>query len=359
MAVPYSRYIIGSIPWYSVLIVAGILLTYLLGTHEERRLGLPKDTMLDVTLVAVPCGIVGARIYYVLMELERFAERPISVLFIWEGGIAIYGAVIGGFLGLLLYSRKKKLKLGSLLDLAAPGLVLAQAIGRWGNYFNQEAFGPVVTDSAWQFFPFAVLIQESGAPVWHVATYFYESMWDLACFVVLWCVRKRMKRSGDTFLWYLVLYGSGRFLVEQLRMDSLYVGSFRASQYLSLVLCLVAAVVFLVRLAREQHGADFWAPLLSCVLLFARMLLPAASPYFYVIFGLYAISLLLTFLSGRATCFSKLWLAVDLAVYVTLLLTGNGALWQSPYFVYAGVSIPIYLSIPYIRLPHAQAVEQA
>ena len=236
MAIPYSRFVVGSITWYSVLIMAGILLAYVLGAREEKRLGLPKDTMLDVVLVTVPAGIIGSRVYYVLMKLDEFAADPVSVLYIWKGGVAIYGAVIGGVLALWILSRVKKISFASLTDLVAPGLILAQAIGRWGNYFNREAFGPVITDKFWQFFPAGVLIAEGGAEVWHAATFFYESMWNLAVFCVLWFTRKRMKRRGDVFLWYLALYGCGRYLIEQLRTDSLYLLGMRVSQMLSLLI---------------------------------------------------------------------------------------------------------------------------
>ena len=167
MAVPYSRYIIGNLPWYSVLMVTGILTAYLLGTLEEKRLSLPRDSMLDMVLVAVPCGIIGARLYYVVMQLDQFAANPISIFYIWEGGIAVYGSLIGGAVGVAVYCRVRKRNFASLLDIAAPGLALAQAIGRWGNYFNREAFGPVITDPNWRFFPAGAVIDQGGIPVWH------------------------------------------------------------------------------------------------------------------------------------------------------------------------------------------------
>jgi len=350
LAIPYSRYIFGSLPWYSVLMVSGIFLAYLLGTREEKRLALPKDSMLDMTLVAVPCGIVGARLYYVLMSLDEFTKNPISAFYIWEGGIAVYGSIIGGALGVWIYCRVRKRSFAALLDIAAPGLMLAQAIGRWGNYFNREAFGPIIANPSWQFFPAGVLIQENSALVWHVATFFYESVWDLGVFIVLWNIRKRMKRRGDLFIWYMALYGCGRFLVEQLRTDSLYVLGIRASQYLSLALCVATAAVFLARLARQKGDTLWVASLLGCALAFARPLLAQWSWGIVLTIVLY-VSLVVCMLTNRkAPWLLKIWIAADLAVYVALLCFNLGALWRSPYFVYAGLSIPPYLALPYSRL---------
>lgn len=247
MAIPYSRTAVGGLPWYSLLIVSGIALAIWLASREEKRLGLPQDTAVDLALIVVPAGIVGARAYYVAMSWPAFVQDFWSIFRIWEGGIAIYGAVIGGAAGAWLYARRKKLSFASVVDMIAPGLLLAQAIGRWGNYFNMEAYGPLLTDARLQFFPMAVLIPSSGGYAWHAATFFYESMWNLLGFGFLWGTRKRQRHSGNVFLWYLLIYGSGRFIIEQLRQDSLYVGTLRASQWLSLLLCIVAAVLLLMR----------------------------------------------------------------------------------------------------------------
>ena len=350
MAIPYSRFVIGSITWYSVLIITGILLALFLGTREEKRLSLPKDTMLNIVLVTVPSGIIGSRIYYVLMELDQYLKDPVSILFIWQGGVAIYGAVIGGALGLWIYSRAQKVSFAALLDIVAPGLILAQAIGRWGNYFNREAFGPVITNAFWQFFPAGVLISEGGAQVWHVATFFYESMWNLAVFAVLWLTRKRMKRRGDVFLWYMALYACGRFLVEQLRTDSLYLLGMRVSQIVSLVLCAGVAVVFLARLYPLDKGRPFAAYTLLCVLAFLRPLLAGSLPGVIITIVLYVCCagalLLFTGADWRVLC----WAGFDLLVYLTLWIFGGQWLWQSPYFAYTGVSTAIYLWMPYRAL---------
>lgn len=265
MAIPYARTVIGSLPWYSFLIVTGILLAVLLAGREEQRLGLPKDTAVDLALVAVPCGIVGARLYYVAMRWEVFALDPISILYIWQGGLAIYGAVLGGALGLWIYTWRKKISFFTVADLIAPVLLLAQAIGRWGNYFNSEAYGPELLDERLHFFPMGVLILEETGYVWHAATFFYESLWDFAGFLFLWKLRKRQKAKGNIFAWYWVIYGSGRFIIEQLRQDSLYLGTVRVSQAVSLIFCAAAAFWLVYRASRYA-----FVPLLCVALWLAR-----------------------------------------------------------------------------------------
>ena len=246
-AVPYSRYVIGSLPWYSVLVVTGIAVAILLCTREEKRLGLPKDMVLDLALTVVPFGVIGARLYYVLFSWEIFAPDPLSVLYVWQGGLAIYGGVIGGVIAVLIFARMKKLNALMLTDMIVPTVALAQAIGRWGNYFNMEAYGAPITDPAWQFFPAGVLIPSAEGYAWHMATFFYESMWNMCVFCMLWFViRKRKKTHGVVTLWYALLYGVGRAIIEGLRTDSLMAGSFRVSQLLSASIAATALVILII-----------------------------------------------------------------------------------------------------------------
>ena len=238
-SVPYSRYIVRPIPWYSFLIVLGVVLAIILACREERRRGLKKDTVIDLVLWLLPAGIIGARIYYAAFSWEQFSSDPLSVFRIWEGGIAIYGAVIAGLIVIICFSRHRRLSPLLLCDLIAPGLVLAQAIGRWGNYFNMEAYGLPLEDPVLCFFPIAVQILENGSPTWHMATFFYESVWNLTIFCFLMSARhKKLHRYGDTFFFYAFLYAAGRFVIEDLRMDSLYASSsVRISQLISAVVC--------------------------------------------------------------------------------------------------------------------------
>lgn len=256
-AIPPSRYVFGSFPWYTLLIISGILTALLLCSQEEKRLHLPEDTVVDLSFWVLPLGILGARLYYVLFAWEAFAHDPLSVLYIWQGGLAIYGGVIGGALAILLFARWKKMNPLILTDMVVPTLALAQAIGRWGNYFNMEAYGAPITDPAWQFFPAGVLIPTAEGYVWHMATFFYESMWNLIVFCILWFViRKRKRRNGVVTLWYALLYGTGRFFIEGLRTDSLMSGSLRVSQLLSLALVLSAAAILIALAIRNRRNRE-------------------------------------------------------------------------------------------------------
>ena len=240
MAIPYSRYLIGRLPWYSVLVVLGMTLAVLIVTREEKRLKLPPDTGIDLALCVIPSGIIGARLYYAVFAWETFAEDPLRVLRVWEGGLAVYGGVIGGALAALIFSRVRKIPLGRLTDVMVPGLALAQSVGRWGNYFNMEAYGAPITSPAWQFFPVGVLVPQGGEMAWHMATFFYESIWDFGVFLALMTLRRRTERPFALTCWYLLLYGAGRCLIEGLRADSLMLGPLRVSQLLSAAMVLIA-----------------------------------------------------------------------------------------------------------------------
>ena len=254
--------------WYGILISLSVVLAVTMVYLRAKKQGIDTDSMLDYALLTVPFAIVCARIYYVVFEWEHYASNPISVLYIWEGGIAIYGAVIGGVIATIIFAKWKKFSFWTLADLVAPGLVLGQAIGRWGNFFNQEAYGQLITDEAMQFFPYAVYIERYGE--WHQATFFYESMACLVIFAFLLIYRAKAKKApaGNLFLWYWVLYGIERFFVEGLRTDSLYIfkgglpignliffpAGLRVSQVVSLVMVIAFGILLIKRfIARRKE----------------------------------------------------------------------------------------------------------
>lgn len=254
--------------WYGVLIAVGILSAIFLAMREAKRKGMHEDTVLDLCLLIIPCGIIGARLYYVLCELDQYMHNPIEMLYIWNGGLAIYGGVIGGMIAMWLYSKKKKIRFLKLADIMAPGLVLAQGLGRWGNFFNQEAFGLPITNEKLMWFPFAVRIDgphmfndAACTNPYHLATFFYESVWCFLVFIFLWVRRKKFKHDGDVFLWYAFLYSFERMFVEGLRGDSLWLidGVIRISQLLSALMFVGIGLFFIIRSNKEKKlGKLVW-----------------------------------------------------------------------------------------------------
>ncbi len=234
---------------YGLLIAAGMVIGYFLCLKEEKKRKLPKDTAIDIVLYSVPLGIIGARLYYVAFAWDSFKDNPITALYIWQGGIAIYGGIIGGFLGLLIMSKKQNISLPLLTDIITPSVLLGQAIGRWGNFFNQEAHGRLVQDAAWQFFPAAVNI--SGQ--WYYATFFYESMWNFLGFLFLYFSRKKYYNyHGTTTLWYFAIYALGRMTIEMMRTDSLMLGAMRVSQGLSILLFFVSIILLSRKVSAQR-----------------------------------------------------------------------------------------------------------
>jgi len=234
--------------WYGLLITAGVLAGLMIASLREKRLDLPKDTSVNLALWIVPVAIACARIYYVAFTWDQFKDDLWSVVNLRGGGMAIYGSLIGGFATGVLYARAKKIQFSKLCDLAAPAIAAGQAIGRWGNFFNQEAYGAAVSNPALQFFPAAVWIEAQGG--WFAAAFFYESAWCFLIVAFLLIAERRafFRRPGEEFLWYVTLYAFERMFVEGLRTDSLYWGGVRVSQALSLLLFLAGALaIFLMR----------------------------------------------------------------------------------------------------------------
>ena len=263
MEMPSSRYVFGIIPWYSLLIVCGAGLAVWLASRHANRAGLPRDTILDLALFVLPVGILGARLYYVIFSWNDFRQDPLSILRIWEGGLAIYGGLIAGFLVVLLFSLRRKIPLGTLLDCIVPGVALAQAIGRWGNYFNMEAYGLPIQQAGFQFFPVAVLIPGQGGFSWHMATFFYESVCDFLLFLFLTRLFYRHRRkTGDVLFFYFLGYGCSRLLIEQLRTDSLYSATIRVSQLVSFVLIAFVFILFFRNASGASSGRQKAARLL-------------------------------------------------------------------------------------------------
>ena len=238
-----------SVYYYALIIAAAAVLAVVCASRREKALGLKKDTALDIALVSLPFGLIGARVYYVLLHRGEY-ENFVQMLDPRGGGLAIYGGVILGALAAFVLCRIKKADFVRWTDLALPCVALAQCIGRWGNFINQEAYGIEIASPALQFFPLAVFIPHDG--LWHAATFFYESFWCALIFLIA-CVlpsKRHFVNKGAGTLFYLLMYGFERSLVEDLRADSLYLGPVRFSQLVS-VLALGTAELILLKTAKR------------------------------------------------------------------------------------------------------------
>lgn len=240
--------------FYGVIIAAGFILAIIFCSKKSKEFGIKSDELYDLSLWLIPLSILGARLYFVVFNIEYYTRNPGKILAIWEGGLAIYGGVIAGIITIALYCRIKKLSTGAMLDLLVFGLLIGQTIGRWGNFFNREAFGRPT-----EVFCRMGLTDLSSNTIYVHPTFLYESLWNLCLFVFLLIFAKKKKRSydGQYILIYFLVYGLGRFWIEGLRTDSLYIGnsSLRASQVLSLALVLAAGVVLLIQ-SRRKHPRE-------------------------------------------------------------------------------------------------------
>ena len=236
---------------YGVLIALGLMLAVIYGWKRCRQFGIKENDLTDGVLWIVPLAVVCARLYYCVFKWGEYSADPIRILFIWEGGLAIYGGVIGAAIGVVIHCLVKKIKIPALLDLVALGFLIGQCIGRWGNFFNREAFG-ATTDS---FLRMGLFNAWTNTWEYHHPTFFYESMWNLAGFVLLHFLSKKRKYDGQIALGYAAWYGLGRAFIEGLRTDSLYWGPFRVSQMLAAISC-IAAVAVLMIMSFRTHGPE-------------------------------------------------------------------------------------------------------
>ena len=252
---PSRSFSIGNleIHWYGVIIAVGLLLAVLYACGRCKEFGLTEDDLIDGVLCIVPFAVICARLYYVAFEWDSYKDNLLNIFAIWNGGLAIYGGVIGAAIGIVVFAKvkKDKVKLTAVLDLTSLGFLIGQFIGRWGNFMNREAFG-APTDSV---FRMGLLNSLTGQVEYYHPTFLYESVWNLCGFLLLHFLSKRRKYDGQIALGYVAWYGLGRTFIEGLRMDSLYWGPVRVSQLLAAVTCFAAVVVLMVMMFR-QHDPE-------------------------------------------------------------------------------------------------------
>ena len=243
---PSSYFVLFGRPiyWYGVIIALGFLLAVAYILHRRDDFGLTQDNVLDMLIISVPAGIVSARLFYVIFNFSEYSGNLINIVRIWNGGLAIYGGIIGAIIGIIIYGRVKKIPIGTMLDAGALGLLIGQAIGRWGNFFNREAYG-YETDLPWKM----GLTTSNGTTIYVHPTFLYESLWNILGLILLHIFSKRRRKyDGQIFILYLAWYGFGRFIIEGLRSDSLYLfqTGIRVSQLLA-VLSFSVAIILLIR----------------------------------------------------------------------------------------------------------------
>ena len=245
-----------SIYWYAVIIISGVVIAMVLSSREAERVGMRADDVTDFMLVGLPLSFIGARLYYILFDLQPYLADPIQVFNIRSGGLAIYGGLIVGGIWLYYFCSRHFISVWTFLDIAAPSVMIAQSIGRWGNFMNHEAFGGETTKAFLQSLHLPQFIIENmyidGA--YRQSTFLYESVWTFIGFIVLLFLRKKtgLLKQGEVALSYVIWYSFGRMFIEGMRTDSLYlVGSIRVSQLLSFILLVGAIGVFIWR--RKQN----------------------------------------------------------------------------------------------------------
>ena len=253
--------------WYGLIITLGIVFAVFLAylrlnkkednkklkenkISKDNKFGFSFDDITDFVLLAIPLGIIFARLYYVIFSFDSYIKNPIEIIQIWNGGLAIYGGIIGGIFSCFIFCKIKKKSFLDLTDFCAPYLALCQSIGRWGNFFNREAYGSI-TDS---FFKMGIP-NTKGEYFYYHPTFLYESVANLIVFIILINLSNKRKFKGQIFYLYLILYGIIRFFIEGLRLDSLYLFStgIRVSQALSIVLAIIGIVLYL----KSRKSKDF------------------------------------------------------------------------------------------------------
>ena len=246
-----------SIHYYGLIIAVGLLLAVIYACRRSKQFGIKEDDILDGVLYVTPFAVLCARLYYCIFAWNEggYAQNPISILYVWEGGLAIYGGVLGAILGVAVFCKFKKIKLPALLDLVALGFLIGQGVGRWGNFMNREAFGAAVSED--YFLAMGLTNQLTGQVEYYHPTFLYESLWNLTGFVLLHFASKRRRYDGQIALGYAAWYGLGRAIIEGLRVDSLYWGSIRVSQALAALSCIAALILLIYFWIKPPKGELF------------------------------------------------------------------------------------------------------
>lgn len=234
--------------WYAILIVSAFIIAIILCKRDDKKYGIDFENILEILIIVIPVSIICARLYYILFDLSYYINNPIEIFNIRNGGLAIYGGIIGAVITIIIYCKAKKMNILDMLDYVVPYLALGQAIGRWGNFFNGEAHGTVTNNI------FRMGIVENGKYMEVHPTFLYESVCNFIIFIILYLLRNKRKYKGQLTYIYLTLYGFIRTIIEGLRTDSLMIGNFRVSQLLSIILCVTFGMVVVYKQIQCKKG---------------------------------------------------------------------------------------------------------
>ena len=243
------------IRWYSILILTGILVAYLLIHFESRKFLIKKEFLFNLMFWALIFGIIGARLYYVIFNFDYYKDNLIEIVEVWNGGLAIHGGILFGLITIIVYCKKYKVNTWKILDIIAPAVIIAQAIGRWGNFFNQEAHGAATTYAKLKdmHIPEFIINNMNIGGIYYTPTFLYESIWCLLGFIVLLIARKfKYLKVGQLTSIYLMWYSVGRFVIEASRTDSLMLGGFKVAQLVSVLLFLIGLFAFMILSRRSK-----------------------------------------------------------------------------------------------------------
>lgn len=245
-----------NIYWYSIMILLGILIAYLIARKESKNIGMTKSDLDDFALWLIPIAILGARIYYCIFSINEYKDDLLGIFRIWEGGLAIHGGIIAGAIWLIYFTKKKKINPIKLMDIIAPGLILAQALGRWGNFFNSEVYGLEVSRTFLQNLHISEFIINGMyiGGVYHHPTFLYESIWCVLGFILIYTIYKKIKITGLPISIYFMWYSLGRFFIESLRLKeySLFLGPLKIAQVISIILFLIGLIGIIISIKRKE-----------------------------------------------------------------------------------------------------------
>lgn len=246
-----------NIYWYSICILIGVILAYILITKESKKHNIDKDIISDLIFYTLIVGILGARIYYVIFNLDYYMQNPIDIIKIYNGGLAIHGGIIFGVLFVYFFTKKKKLNFVKILDICAPAVILAQAIGRWGNFFNKEAHGSIVLIEKLKSMHIPKFIID-GMYIdgnYYYPTFYFESIWCIIGFIILMFIRKNKNvKIGVQIGFYLIWYSIGRFFIEALRTDSLMLFNLKMAQIVSIIGIIIGIILMILSKNKEKYN---------------------------------------------------------------------------------------------------------